>query len=511
MQPRSFSAPQKSLADAHKLLQLLDLISGSIRSVIAAWASPASGTTGSAGNENLISWELYQAQRILLSATGVLTELVANPSSRLLEVSSQYNESRALHIAAGLRVPDLLAEATEHGRNGLAVEELSAKVGIESRKLSRLLRCLCSIHVFQETQPNVFANNSISAALVGNEPLRAYIMLFGFDLYTASDHLPRTLLDPKMGQSYNVDSTAIQSAVGTTKPRWEWLEERIPAHELLNPTGQGYPGAFGPDIQVALESKDTEGLVKRPELATFGLAMLGGGRVTGTAHLFDFSWADLGEGLVVDVGGGVGGFCLQLSHLYPNLKFIIQDRAPVLEQAKTVIWPNENPKAVENGRVSFVAHDFFTENPVKGADIYWLRYIIHDWSDDYCVRILAAIRAAMAPRSRILICDQVMNTTLGNTQIAPAPAPLPANYGSFSRWSHQRDITMMSIINGIERTPAEFTNIVERAGLAISKIYECRSQVSLVECALPEAVSGGPANGKMESTAFKGIKTNGTA
>lgn len=286
MHPTRFPAPQRPLADAHKLLQLLDLVSGSIRSVIAAWASPASGTTNPAGTENLASWDLFQAQRTLLSATGLLTELVTDPSSRLLEVSSQYNESRALHIAAGLRVPDLLAEGTERGRNGLAVEELGTKVGIEPRKLSRLLRCLCSIHVFQETQPNVFANNGISAALVGNEPLRAYIMLFGFDLYTASDRLPRTLLDPKRGQSYDVDSTAFQSAVGTTKPRWEWLEGRIPAQELLDPSGQGYPGAFGPDVQIALDSEDTDGLVKRPEHATFGLAMLGGGRVTGTAHLF---------------------------------------------------------------------------------------------------------------------------------------------------------------------------------------------------------------------------------
>ena len=91
----------------------------------------------------------------------------------------------------------------------------------------------------------------------------------------------------------------------------------------------------------------------------------------------------------------------------------------------------------------------------------------------------------MAPTSRILICDQVMNTTLGSAQIAPAPAPLPANYGSFARWSHQRDLTMMTIINGIERTPAEFQDIVERAGLVINRIYDCRSQVSLVECMLP--------------------------
>ncbi len=42
---------------------------------------------------------------------------------------------------------------------------------------ARILRCLCSIGVFAEVAADWFANNRISAALVSNEPLRAYIMM----------------------------------------------------------------------------------------------------------------------------------------------------------------------------------------------------------------------------------------------------------------------------------------------------------------------------------------------
>jgi hypothetical protein len=42
---------------------------------------------------------------------------------------------------------------------------------------ARVMRCLCSIHIFKETGPDRFANNDISAALVNNEPLRAYIVM----------------------------------------------------------------------------------------------------------------------------------------------------------------------------------------------------------------------------------------------------------------------------------------------------------------------------------------------
>jgi len=80
-----------------------------------------------------------------------------------------------------------------------------------------------------------------------------------------------------------------------------------------------------------------------------------------------------------------------------------------------------------------------------------------------------------------------MNTTLGYPDALPsAPQPLPANYGTSVRFSHQRDLCMMGIINGIERTPAQLKKIVEKAGLRIEKIWEARSQVPIVEMRFKE-------------------------
>jgi hypothetical protein len=91
----------------------------------------------------------------------------------------------------------------------------------------------------------------------------------------------------------------------------------------------------------------------------------------------------------------------------------------------------------------------------------------------------------MGPNSRVLILDQVMNTTVGCDELQPAPEPLPANYGHAMSYSHRRDILMLSLFNGIERTPAEFKAIIESAGLRLSNIWKCRSQVHIVECRLP--------------------------
>lgn len=78
-----------------------------------------------------------------------------------------------------------------------------------------------------------------------------------------------------------------------------------------------------------------------------------------------------------------------------------------------------------------------------------------------------------------------MNTTIGCAELDPAPAPLLANYGYYTRYSHHRDMSVMGVINGIERTPAQFKAIVEAAGLRVEKFWECRSQVSIVEVKLP--------------------------
>nr|POF15333.1 o-methyltransferase tpca [Quercus suber] len=461
-----------TVQDIVQLLQLSKLISSSINDVIEAWATESSvasdsgvtnghlnGTTSDGADHvpasvpvdtELPSWQLFNAQRVLLGAVGKLTELVSEPSSRLLEVSSQYNESRSLFIAAERKIPDLLAASP----SGLSVAEISQKVGIEAGKLSRILRCLDTIGILREVRPEVFTNNRISGALDTS----------GLDLYTASDHLPTTLLDPKKGPSYDVAQTAWQNAIGTDLPRWDWLEQKVQAPQLKN-MGLGYPG------HPAVTEKQVNGdaqLVSRPEHEIFGLAMLGGGRVFGAAHLF-------------------GGFDLQLSKLYPQLNFVVQDRGPTIQHGKSQVWPAENPDALSEGRVTFMEHDFFQKNPIEGAEIYWLRYILHDWSDDYCIQILTGIRMSMSASSRLLIADQVMNTTLGSPELEHAPAPLPANYGYHTRYSHQRDLTMMAIINGIERTPSQFKSILNASGLEIRKIWSCRSQVTLIEATLPNA------------------------
>jgi hypothetical protein len=133
-----------TLSDVHQLLELVDLTRDSVQRIIGEWAKlPASSSRKQGGpadesEASLPSRELFEAQRTLIAASGKFVELVSSPSSRLLEVSSQYNEARCLHIAAVLRIPDILEE---NGDKGVSMERIAMKVGIETRKLGMFLIC----------------------------------------------------------------------------------------------------------------------------------------------------------------------------------------------------------------------------------------------------------------------------------------------------------------------------------------------------------------------------------
>ncbi|KAI2780536.1 S-adenosyl-L-methionine-dependent methyltransferase [Daldinia loculata] len=101
-------------------------------------------------------------------------------------------------------------------------------------------------------------------------------------------------------------------------------------------------------------------------------------------HLTDnFAWNSLGFGIVVDVGGSHGDMAFALTRKYPDLNLIVQ----------------EIPE--------FMAHDFF-EQPIKNVDAYLYRWILHNWPDKYCIRILKALIPALKLGSRVSVMDFVM-------------------------------------------------------------------------------------------------------
>jgi tRNA1(Val) A37 N6-methylase TrmN6 len=92
-------------------------------------------------------------------------------------------------------------------------------------------------------------------------------------------------------------------------------------------------------------------------------------------HFVGFPWAELGPGATVcDVGGGIGAITMQLAKAYPNLQLKLQDTPERVQQAETHVWPKECPEAIKEQRIEFMAMDFLTESPIKGCDVYYVRF-----------------------------------------------------------------------------------------------------------------------------------------
>ena len=103
--------------------------------------------------------------------------------------------------------------------------------------------------------------------------------------------------------------------------------------------------------------------------------------------------------MVVDVGGSHGDVSIAIAQAYPTLQFVVQDLP------ETISACSETVSSEVGSRVKFMVHDFFTEQPIKNADVYFFRWIFHNWSDKYCIRILRALIPALKPGSRVVISE----------------------------------------------------------------------------------------------------------
>lgn len=84
---------------------------------------------------------------------------------------------------------------------------------------------------------------------------------------------------------------------------------------------------------------------------------------------------------------------------------------------------------------------FLTPQPVHGADVYLLRWVMHDWSDKYCVKILQALVPALKKGARVLVNDICISE--------PCQLGVAADRGL-----HQMDVSLKAFSNTKERDGA---------------------------------------------------------
>lgn len=199
-----------------------------------------------------------------------------------------------------------------------------------------------------------------------------------------------------------------------------------------------------------------EHLANNPaDAAVFNRAMTSHSLAAVPAIVAGYDFSDIGK--LVDIGGGQGILLAGILKANPQMRGILFDVPSVIESRSELLEKEGFAERVEK-----VSGDFFQSVPA-GADAYLMKHIIHDWDDERSIKILQNIRSAMNENGKILIVEMVVPE--GN---APHPSKI-------------LDLQMLIGTGGKERTEKEYRELLETAGLRLTRVTATRSPLSIVE------------------------------
>jgi hypothetical protein len=325
----------------------------------------------------------------------------------LLAMINGYWVSQLIFVAAQLDLADQLAKGP------LTAAALAQRTGANAGALARVLRALASVGVFEADAQGRYRLT----------PLAQWLR---------SDH-PASLRDfaRMMIDDYN----------------WRaW-------GGLLQGVRDG-----GPPFERAHGMAFFDFLQRHPEKEqVFAASMASVSGVENPAIARAYPFGKLSR--VVDVGGAHGHLLATILRRHKKLRGVLYDQPQVVAGAASRGFV---AAADVRERVEVAGGDFFASVPA-GADGYLMKYILHDWDDAHCVRILRLCREAMVPDGRVLVADHVI------------PPGNGADRGKLM------DINMFVLLRGKERTRSEFAELFSAAGLKLARVVPTGATVSVLE------------------------------
>jgi hypothetical protein len=335
-----------------------------------------------------------------------ITQPSSPPQMVLYQMAVGHYLSRAVCLAAKLRIADLLKDGPR------CFDDLARTTGTDAASLNRLMRLLASVGVLDEKEDGRFVLTALGQCLREDVPgsARALVMMF------AGDWQQDTWKD-------------LEYSVRTGEPTFR---------------KRGFDDLFA----------EMAGLPE--EAANFDAAMADFTRLIAisVAAAYDFG----SSRTLVDVGGGNGTLLIGLLNANPRLHGTVFDQPAVAERARKQISECGLVK-----RCEAVGGDFFKEVPT-GADVYILKHIIHDWSDDLAVTILKNCRSAMAAVGKLLLVEGVFPTRIDQS--------------AGCRVATASDVNMLVNTGGRQRTESEFHSLFQRADFELTRIVPTKSEAS---------------------------------
>jgi hypothetical protein len=262
---------------------------------------------------------------------------------------SGYQTSQMLHVAAKLKIADLLEQGPR------AATDLAAATGTDVGALYRVLRTLASLGVFTEVDGQRFQLNAAAGHFRSNAPasLRVAAEIAGEEwMWRPWGGL---ILSVRTGE------TAFDQLYGMGT--FDWFAEHPQAGRLFD---EGQARATAAAARVVVETAD-------------------------------FSQ----ERVIVDIGGGDGTLLTTALRANRYARGVLLDLTAVVDAARRSFDRAVAP------RTEFVGGDFFKAIPPNG-DVYLMKSILHDWSDADCQRILSVTHRAMRATARLLVIEDLV-------------------------------------------------------------------------------------------------------
>ncbi|KAJ4479216.1 S-adenosyl-L-methionine-dependent methyltransferase [Lentinula aciculospora] len=450
------------MSNSH-IIALTGLINKAVQDVITEYAAvgqaiPSLDTLESGPFQvpEEIPTRLTKAIKIIEAACAQLCYSVAPPGSVMVHKSLNHEEPACLHVVIEARIANLLLDKPK----GLPASELAFRSGLDTMKLTRILRFLATKHCFKEVRPGVFANNRLSMKLLSSDPISSLVCTYVDEGLKASAYLNDTLTDP-------------------------------------SDTDGGIPFRRATGYSFFDYHKQPQGLKQGQRFTT---GMIGWGDIVGKSLIAKvYPWTSQpADATICDVGGGQGYTIMGLMKAHSHVNLVLQDQPEIIKMAQK-FWAEEYPEAIEKQRVQFVPFDFLEETAAQGCDFYYISSVLHNWPDAECEIILKNVRKAMKPSSRVLIHDTVLRDAVHtlnhdhivslsdeatiiqpNVRLDVAPEPLLPNYGVGSIRTYELDMALMTIVNAQARTLLEYIELGKRSRLKFEKLYEA-GETDLVE------------------------------
>ncbi|KAI0154656.1 S-adenosyl-L-methionine-dependent methyltransferase [Xylariaceae sp. FL1272] len=343
--------------------------------------------------------EVESARVAIIDDTLKLRRLILGPRDYLM--SYTHDELISQQAIARYRI----AHSFPVGQQA-SFADIAATTGLSPNLVRRFIRHAIVKDIFTEPEPNMVAHNAVSRLLAEDQLVHDWVGASTEELWPAAAQTCNAL------------------------DKWRTSEEPHETGFALANNEQSIYSAF----------------LRFPERARrFGSAMQAFTQGTGfeLTHVINaFAWSDLGAGTVVDVGGSQGFASFAIAREFPALSCIVQDLEPVVSAA---VIPPELSNSVK-----FMTHDFFTEQPVVGADVYFFRLVIHNWSDKHAIQLLRNHIPALKTGAKIIINDSIL------------PKP-----GVLSQWQEDRlrsmDLTMTETQNSYEREVEDWVELLVQA------------------------------------------------